>query len=304
MAFGFSVAAQRAPVGKGLYARDNDWYPSRSPAQYAKALGCDFIALLNHDTPDHQLREAQQLGLDVYLYQLPGWWTPDRWRRTLGELSDRAARFGLRGFIADPETAPLWHAGRGEVEPFAYALRDAAARLPSVGVTSFPSWPYMKTLATIGAPSGLWGSPQLYGVHTPCNPEEVCRQRGVGWERAFGMPLVASVAAARGRGRIVAATTGKLWGRDPAQQAYYQSVFAGARAAIFWAGQVADGRIQPEIGSPGFEVMRRWRVGAVLDDGARLPHVAQRPGAAGGGLAAFFLLGGLGAAFAAAKARG
>lgn len=229
-----------APRGKGIYARDPDWYPDANPALYAAMMGCQFIGFLHHATSDEQIAQARSYGLEPYLWQGPFWWKPDNWAATLDSQAERCLRLGLPGFIADVEHAPLWRGKRTMREQLGQRLADASFALPSVGFTSFPSW-YVQDIMPPG--SNVWGSPQLYGRVSPGTPLEL-KHRGERWQPYF-QQLVPSLAA---------------WGMDAAEQADYLKVFGDERGAIFW--QVARGAgIEPEVGTELFEVLRRFEPG-------------------------------------------
>lgn len=228
------------PTGKAIYARRPGWYPQGNPALYAKWLGCSFIALNHFASRDEHIQQAHDLELPVYLWSHPASWTPDNWSITLDEMAERVYVHGLRGFIADPETD--WQdADRG---PLADQLGVAARSLPSVGITSYPSW-YIQDFAHV-ADSGLWASPQLYGIISPESPQELHR-RAERWRTLFGSNVVPSLAA---------------WRRSPEEQQSYLDHFKSERGAILWQTATAmgsDGRIQPAPGTAGFEVLRNWQ---------------------------------------------
>lgn len=241
-----------APRGKGIYARQPSFYPDEDPAGYAYALGCQFVVMHDGATGDEQLRRAQGLGLKVLLWEGPDSWLPNNWQRTLYGHVERVQQLGLHGFVADVERANIWRGHLNEVHVLAATLADSARAFASVGFTSFPSWPWMNDVAAVGAPAGLWGSPQLYGVLEPGTPVELLH-RGNPWHVAFGQ-VTPSLAA---------------WNRTPEEQAYYLEAFRGERGAIFWQSPTNAGKIQPWPGTPGFDVLRNWNV---YD-----PYTAPRP---------------------------
>jgi hypothetical protein len=238
-----------APRGKGIYARDPDFYPGADPAGYAALMGCSFVAFLNHATSDEQIQRAKQLGLDAYLWAGPHWWLPHNWARTLDSQAERVMRMGLDGFIADAEFAVKtmkdgkagWRGHRSEREQLGQRLADASLSLPSVGFTSFPSW-YIDDLVVPG--SRVWGSPQIYGLQSlPAGEVRAVSQR---WWSAF-REVVPSLAA---------------WDRSPAEQEQYLASFARQlRGSIFWqkaTGKGTGARIIPQPGTEAFNVLRDW----------------------------------------------
>jgi hypothetical protein len=232
-----------APRGKGIYARQPSFYPDGDPAGYAAAMGCDFIALHDAGSSDDHIRRAQDLGLPVLLWQGPDSWLPNNWQRTLYGHAERVERMGLDGFIADVERANVWRNHDREVYELAGTLASAGASYRSVGFTSFPSWPWMRELAEVVVPYGVWGSPQLYGVLEPGTPAELLR-RGERWHEAFGQ-VTPSLAA---------------WDRTPEEQAVYLDAFRGERGAILWQSPTNAGQIKPWPGTAGFAVLRDWNV--------------------------------------------
>lgn len=234
-----------APRGKGIYARQQSFYPNDDPAAYALAMGCQFVALHDGGTSDDNIRRGLDLGLSVFLWGGPDSWLPSNWQQTLYGHIERVEQFGLEGFIADVERATVWRGNEGEVHELAATLGSAAQAYRSVGFTSFPSWPWMQDVAAIAAPAGVWGSPQLYGILDPGTPVELLN-RGARWVQAFGPNgMTPSLAA---------------WRRTPEDQAEYLEAFRGERGAIFWQAPTRSGQIQPWPGTPGFEVLRDWNV--------------------------------------------
>jgi hypothetical protein len=229
-----------APRGKGIYARNPAFYPGGSPADYAHAMGCTFVAFLTPATKDAELRHAQDLGLGVYLWSYPETWEPDRWVDTLLAQSERVRRLGLDGFIADVEQGWASRIGDEQVGELGKALQHAAQTLPSVGFTSFPSWPHLESVAEL-APL-VWGSPQLYGVLEPGNDAELHR-RAVRWRSAF-KSVIPSLAA---------------WSRTPAEQQSYLGGFRSESGALLWQTPSNDGLIRPQPGTLGFGVLRDWQ---------------------------------------------
>lgn len=238
-----------APRGKGIYTRRADLYPDSDPAAYAKTMECDFIAFYNLAATDDQIRRAQQLGLDTFLYNMPGEWEPDNWRETYSHLAERAARLNLDGFIADIESQEWWAGGSAHLESerlvVAAALAQAAQAFRSIGFTSYPTWPSTQFVMVLNA-SGVWGSPQLYGILEPGTPAQV-RARAKKWRQYF-KDVVPSLAG---------------YGRGPQDLSDYLDVFRDERGGIFWQQPTsldAGGYITPRIGTPSFEIMRSWNV--------------------------------------------
>lgn len=230
-----------APRGKGIYARSRFLYPEGDPAAYAYAMGCQFVVFLDN-VADWAIHRAHEFGLDSYLYAMPEDWTATEWKRTLYRQLERVRALRMRGLIADPENG--W-AGAGmdriAVELGA-ALASAAQTVPSVGLTSYPSWAHLAEVAAEAAQAGVWGSPQLYGVLEPA-PNPVLKARGDRWRKMLPA-TVPSLAA---------------WSRTPQEQALYLDTFTDESGAIFWHSTSTDGkRILPSIGSESFNVLRDW----------------------------------------------
>lgn len=231
------------PRGKAIYARLPAWYPGGNPALYAAQLGCNFIALHHFASGPEHVAQAKALGLSVYLWSHPGSWTPSEWPATLDSMAERVYTENLTGFIADPEFG--WESSSRQA--FADQLTIAVHSLPSVGLTSYPSW-YIQDFEQAAA-AGLWGSPQLYSVIDPGPPAELQRRKER-WVKLFGASqVVPSIAA---------------WNRGPEEQAAYLDGFRGERGGILWqvaTAQGADGKIKPWPGSAGFDVLRGWQPG-------------------------------------------
>src|SRR5882672_1725609 len=175
-----------APRGKGLYTRRADLYPDSDPAAYAHAMECDFIAFYHLGATDDQIRRAQQLGFKgVLLYGMPGEWAPDTWRETYAHQADRVARLNLDGFIADVEDGGWLESGMSSEQlVLAASLAQAGQAFRSVGFLSYPSWPIHVTGPIMNA-SGVWGSPQLYGILEPASSFAVLKARAKNWRTAF-----------------------------------------------------------------------------------------------------------------------
>ncbi len=246
-----------APAGKAIYARDPRWYPEGNPAAYAAALGCSFIGLNHFASRDEHLQQAADLDLPVILWSHPDSWAPGRWSATLDAMAERVYARGLQGLLADPEGG--WHGFKSARELFSQQLGVAAQSLPSVGVTSYPSW-YVDDLWAAAA-MGVWGSPQLYGVIGPFhNANEVMRRRQM-WVDLFGDNLVPSLAAWQ-RKPIGQPHNGKGEAVWPADQASYLDLFNAENGALLWqvpSSMGGEGRIRPWPGDAGFEILRRWQ---------------------------------------------
>jgi hypothetical protein len=232
-----------APTGKGIYARSRFLYPEDSPGVYAAAMECQFVVFLDN-VADEAIVDAQRLGLQTYLYAMPADWTPKNWQRTLYTEVDRVQRLGMQGLIADPEGG--WRGAPREAAELGAALASASRMLPSVGITSYPSWGYIETVAAEAARAGVWGSPQLYGIISPASSNKALLARGEKWKGIF-QEVTPSLAA---------------WARDSADQAEYLDTFYDERGAILWQSTSlqSGGRILPDIGSQRFEVLRYWNV--------------------------------------------
>jgi hypothetical protein len=234
-----------APRGKGLYDRGNpDVYPGGSAAAYATALGCRFLAV--HGLARHwyeEARAAHAAGLEVWLWSGPDSWRPPNWRRTLRVLMDRLQQAPfVQGVIADPETAPEWrNAGEGE----ARALADALGRLSragySVGLTTHTGWPWEPLVGRLAGPSGVWASPQIYGIVSPGTLAEL-RRRRQRWDGLGFSAVVPSVA---------------FWERSAQEQEEYFRLWAKERGAILWTDASP-----PRVGTALFGVGQRFQPSA------------------------------------------
>jgi len=251
----------RAPTGKAIYARRPDWYPEGNPARYAKELGCSFVALNHFASRQAHLDQAAALGLPVFLWSHPDSWTPDSWLQTLEAMAARVYDYNLAGFIADPEYG--WQ-GHPRLR-FAQYMASAAASLPSVGLTSYPSWHIDEFGDAVAA--GLWGSPQLYGIIDPGSLLEL-QQRAARWRRIFGTKQLLPSLAAWVRTPLGSGSTAD-GAVNPVDQASYLAAFSGERGALLWqtaTAQGPDGRIRPWPGTEGFEILRRWQPGGALGE--------------------------------------
>jgi len=234
-----------APRGKGIYARDPGYYPDGDPCQYAKDLGCQFVALHDAASSDDLFKHGMDLGLEVFIWQGPAAWLPNSWERTLDSHARRANALGLPGMICDVEHAKSWRGHDAELGKLIDGIANAAATFFSVGFTSFPTWPWMRDVAAAGAPLGLWGSPQLYGVLEPAAGDMLVK-RADRWKDAFGPHQVTPSLAA--------------WSRTPEEQADYLQWFRDERGGILWQSVTHSGAILPRVGTPGWDALKDWNV--------------------------------------------
>lgn len=261
------------PRGKAIYARDPRWYPQGNPAAYAAALGCSFIGLNHFASRDQHLQQAADVGLDVLLWSHPNSWEPGRWAATLDAMAERVYRFDLQGLIADPEGG--WRGQADQRQLLSEHLGVAAQGLPSVGVTSFPSW-YVDDLWA-AASMGVWGSPQLYGIASPFHSgNEILRRRQM-WVDVFGDNLAVSVAAWNRTPIDTPGAKGWKAGVWPQDQASYLSFFDAEQGALLWqvpTSKDALGRIEPWPGTEGFEILRRWQPAGAFELRPQTPLAA------------------------------
>lgn len=168
-------------------------YPGADPIAYARAIGCEGIALQSI-RPDHRalaLAASEAFGADrVWWYDGPASWTPGQWRQTLDRCLALAGPGG-NGVIADVETASQWAAAPTELAALGDALAQAATDLrPAIVVVTSP--PAHAMGRSLGAASGLiYGSPQLYGRSAPLTSYRKWRSI---WASAFEAGVRPSIA--------------------------------------------------------------------------------------------------------------
>lgn len=146
------------PTGRGGYGREE-----------LESYLSTFVAIngIRNDAPE-KAEEARARGLEVWLYAGPDHWLPrdqvtdpreHDWATTLQRQIDLCLSIGAVGIIADPERN--WEGKRAEAQELGRALKQASSRV-RVGFTSFPTWPWVESLAAecVGY---VWGSPQIYG---------------------------------------------------------------------------------------------------------------------------------------------
>lgn len=225
-----------APHGKGIYARNPDWYPLSDPAGYARSLRCAFVAMHGFAARDADFANARALGLKVFVWSGPDSWAPDRWEDTLRKLYGRVVSLRLDGLIANPEHG--WQGKPSARRTLGATLQSVTESVASVGMTSYPAWGIEEIAETT---TDVWVSPQLYGVRDPGTPDELY-QRAAKWRAYFGS-VVPSLAA---------------WSRGPFEQEAYLERFTDEQGAILWQAP-SNEEIQPEPGSATFEVLRDWQ---------------------------------------------
>lgn len=172
------------PTGLGVYVREAiETHPR-----------WDFAAV-NASRVDaaEQARELRARGVSqIWVYATPEHFRPDTWRDGLARGASVAASIGAVGIIADPEGN--WLATR-EHRAQAIALGQALGSLARtgvrVGLTSYPEWRYVETVAE-AAGGALWGSPQVYG-RTSQSPAVFARWVNR-WRAVFGERLAVSIA--------------------------------------------------------------------------------------------------------------
>lgn len=228
------------PRGKGIYTREPGLYPNGDPVGYARALGCDFVVLLNGAGVEQIARRAKDVGLRVWLYTTPEGWSRDNWPDTFSTQLERVVRLGLDGLVADVENED-WIGQRDEIQSLAESLDYASRHELSIGLTSYPQWSPFEQVAAI-APL-VWGSPQIYGIQEPGSNDELHR-RAAPWRYSFA-DVVLSLAA---------------YGRNAAEQQSYLKGFTDEPAAIFWQSRTTDMRILPHPGTELFNVIRDFRL--------------------------------------------
>jgi hypothetical protein len=256
-----------------MYQQPTLGYAGVGIARYAHELGLDGI-LPHVQADDAELERANELELNAWLWSGPSSWTPQEWERTRARYLARIrshglsmARGGLVGYLADVETHAAWRAaGAAARDELGHALEEDAQRM-SVGVTSFPLWPWWRELAE-KAPHA-WGSPQLYGIRNPARSLQELRARGEPWRRAWGGGYCPTLAGA--------------YRRTPeAQRAYLRAM--GGRGILF------NGQTMPRPHTPLWDVLHDWARGE-LGGGPATPSGGAAGGAALLGFAALGLVG-------------
>ncbi len=233
----------------------------RMPSAYAEhggsiafgaAMGADSLILNATLTGARERGElAVRAGWHVWWWAGPDAWKPERWRETRARILELiAAGLGL-GYVVDAETARDWSGRTPEVQALAAALDGDSRAGLSVGFTSFPTWPYWRTIAH--SARLVWGCPQLYGIVTPGTPAQLL-ERGEPWRLEFGGGYVPALAA---------------WGRDVPAQAAYLAGMSSVPAAAFWHGL-------PAPRGALLELLRAWRP----SDPFGAPPASQGPGRA------------------------
>lgn len=167
------------PIGLGVFLRagyvDGPW------------AWCAIVADANYA---HDVGAARAAGKQVWLYSMPGAFTPATWRDGLANLLAKCAEVHAEGIIVDPETG--WGPGDNEsISAFGAALQDAATRT-RVGITSYPSWGPIGGLAH-AAGDACFGIPQLYGQQGAFTESEIATYWSR-WRALFGTRLVVGFA--------------------------------------------------------------------------------------------------------------
>lgn len=201
------------PAGLGVYGRDR---VLAAPFRWRAVNGLESSYARNVDI-------ARRLG-PVWLWTGPSHWTPREWQSTLALMVQRCQETGCSGIIVDPED--VWASlasgdRRAQLSAFGVALGAAALRV-RVGVTSFPSFPDIETLAH-SAGGGVWGSPQIYG-RTSVDPADFVRWFAR-WQAAFG------------RLRVIPSIAGWDSSTNVDERAEYEAYLASiprAAGAIVW----------------------------------------------------------------------
>lgn len=156
-----------APSGHGVYAR---------------AQSVDWLARFDWIAVNAARFDARDVAIalkasrhKVYLTEQPGSWHPENALATLDRLVFRAQAWNVDGVIVDAES------GWGGVAPdaLAHAMVRASSKT-SIGFTSYPLWPGLRSLAAIAGPS-VWGSPQIYHEH----PARVMQSWFATWKELF-----------------------------------------------------------------------------------------------------------------------
>lgn len=217
---------------KGIFERGPQFYSRVAGGSigFATSLRCDSIILHKQWYSAEKLERALAAGLKVWVWSGPDSFYPSNFEATIEALraicnSDHR----INGYIANVErvVAPSGHdpqddwgsATPAHVARLGAMLHEDSLRF-SVGLSSIPAWPHMRTIARM-APH-VWGSPQLYGVISPA-PPAVLLQRGRPWERAFGQGYVPELAA---------------WSRTAPEQRAYLEGMSSISHCIFWHAEL------------------------------------------------------------------
>ena len=201
---------------------------------FAAAMGAESL-LLNCALTGHEQRGAQAVaaGLPIWWWAGPDKWLPETWRQTRDRCVQLVAAGMGFGYIANAERAPQWRGKTRELAEFVTVLDNDSRAGLSVGLSSFPTWPYWRNVAH-GARL-VWGSPQLYGIVDPGTPAELLA-RGAPWAQEFGGGYAPSLAA---------------WARSDDEQAAYLAGMRSVPAGLFWHGLPAP---RPSIAAQ----LRAW----------------------------------------------
>lgn len=216
------------PIGLGMFLRDRFL---DGPWSWVAVNGgrADYA---------HESGLAKGAGKQLWLYAMPGSFTPTGWRDGLALLLVRCAEVGATGIIVDPETE--WGNGADQIAAFGAALRDAATRT-RVGITSYPSWGPMPALAT-AAGDACFGIPQIYGQPGAFTRAEIESQWSR-WRGAFGTRLCVGFSA------WVPSSSPTL--NDPAEYNAYIDRLPAAGGYIGWiSGPIPVHMMQ--------EIQRKW----------------------------------------------
>ncbi len=257
---------------KGIFERQASVYAHVEGGfvGYAVSLRCDSVILLLRLLTPQKLAQAFAAGLKVWLYAGPDDWYTSNWSETRVEI--KAACLGdhrINGYVANVErSAPpptgipegrvrsdYWdRATDAQVAALAAALEEDAATL-SVGFCSIPQWPHFTAVARL-APH-VWGSPQLYGIHSPGTPPQLLA-RGRPWQAVF--PGYCPCLAA--------------WARNAHEQRAYLQGMSSLPNIMFWHTQVAT--------NDTFAALRDFVPGVGQRSGWRAVLAALGIGVAGG----------------------
>lgn len=231
MNVGALLGAGLPPFGRGVFLSNS--VPERGLFQFVVVNGFRTDA-------ETQIVTAKSRGFSVWVFGLPGKWTPANWRASCAQMAALVRRTGIAGFIIDAENE--WPsmsrpARQAELVAMGEVIKGLAVDM-RIGFCSYPDFPDLEFLYNA---CGQWcfGSPQLYGQHG--ESDAVQAQRANRWRRLWGPRIAPCFAAWHLSDRQADAGAYRL----------YLAGFPHAPAAIAWANPGST-PIYPEV-IAGFE---------------------------------------------------
>lgn len=221
------------PRGKFLFAWARSRYPNRDSVGYAKSLGMTGIFLVGSAEVE---KAKETFGAEnVFFWRFPDHFHPHNAAATTRRLIQEALEHGIGGIVLDIENGPLWQAQPERLVDVIRAIKEAREAGLSVGVTTFPYWPFVSRLAT---ETDAWLNVQIYG-RSPNEGTRAKFNQWIGlWERRAG----------EGRFNITVWPHGR-W-RTPMQAKAYLDFFGDQSSLLLFQSPV------PRPGSEMFSVTR------------------------------------------------